>query len=77
LDKSEVYFPPLHIKLSLIEIFVLAVDKDCEGFACLRQKFPKISETKMKEGIFISPQTKQLFRDQDYGTNLNSPERRA
>jgi hypothetical protein len=47
--KLEVYFLPLHIKLSLIEIFVLAVDKDCEGFGYFRQKFPKISETKMKE----------------------------
>jgi hypothetical protein len=26
-----------------------AVDKESEGFAYLRQKFPKISEAKMKE----------------------------
>jgi hypothetical protein len=37
------------------------VDKASEGFAYLRQIFPKISEAKMKEGIFISSQITQLF----------------
>jgi hypothetical protein len=45
-----------------------ALDKEIEGFACLRQKFSKISEAKMKEGIFIGPQIKQLFKDQDCST---------
>jgi hypothetical protein len=31
------------------------VDKEIEGFAYLRKKFSKISEAKMKEGIFIGP----------------------
>jgi hypothetical protein len=34
-----------------------------QGFAYLRQKFPKISEAKKKEGIFIGPQITQLFKD--------------
>jgi len=43
-----------------------AVDKEIEGFAYLRQKFSKISEAEMKEGIFIGPQIKQLFKNQDF-----------
>jgi hypothetical protein len=34
------------------------MDKESKGFAYLRQTLAKISETKMKEGIFIGPQIK-------------------
>jgi len=37
------------------------MDKESEGFAYLRQKFPKIIEAKMKEGIFDGSQITQLF----------------
>jgi hypothetical protein len=37
----------------------------------------KISETKMKEGIFFGPQITQQFEDQDFSAELNSTERRA
>ena len=36
-----------------------------------------MNEAKMKEGIFIGPQIKQLFKDQDFSTKLNTTERRA
>ena len=42
------------------------MDKESKGFTYLRQKFHKISETKMNEGIFFGPQIKQLFEDQDF-----------
>jgi len=42
------------------------MDKESERFACLRQKFPKVSETKRKEGSFVCPQIKQLFEDHDF-----------
>ena len=53
------------------------VDKESEGFAYLRQKFPKISEAKMKEGIFADPHIKELFEDHDFSIKLNATERRA
>jgi len=37
------------------------MDKKSEGFAYLRQKYPKRSEAKMKERIFVDPKIKQLF----------------
>ena len=48
LGKSKIYLPPMHIKLGLIKIYVKAVDKESQGFGYLRQKFPNISDTKLK-----------------------------
>jgi len=53
------------------------MDKQWEGFAYLRQKFPKINETRIKEGIFAGLQIKQLFEDKDLSVNLCSTDRRA
>jgi hypothetical protein len=41
--------PPMHIKLGLIEISIKVIDKEREGFAFLRQKFPRITEAKIKK----------------------------
>jgi hypothetical protein len=71
-DTSKIYLPPLHIKLDLIKISVEAMDKESERFVYLRQTFPKISETKQKEGIFVGPQITHPFEDQDFSTKLNS-----
>jgi hypothetical protein len=51
-----------------------AVDIDSKGFANLRQKFPKISGTKMKEGIFFGSQIKHLFKDHGFSTKSNATE---
>jgi hypothetical protein len=40
----------------LIKIPVKAMDKESEGPAYIRQKFPQISQAKIKEGIFTGPQ---------------------
>ena len=52
------------------------MDKESEGFSYIRQKFSKISQAKIKEGIFTGPQTTQLFEDQDFSAKLNSTGRR-
>jgi hypothetical protein len=44
------------------------MDKSWESFGYLRQKFPIISEIKMKEG----PQITKLFEDQEFSRKLNS-----
>ena len=76
-DKSKICLPPLHIKLGLIKISVKGVDKGSEGFDYLRQTFPKISEAKMKDGIFTDPHITQLFEDQDFIIKLNSRDRKG
>ena len=63
--------------MGLINIFVKDMYNESEGSGYLRQKFPKISSAKKKERIFIGPQIRQLFEDQDFDAKLNSTERRA
>jgi hypothetical protein len=50
--------------------------KISEGFAYLRQKYPKRSEAMMKEGIFVGPIIQQLFEDHDFITKFYATERR-
>jgi len=61
----------------LIKIFVKAVDKESEDFVSLGENFPKINGFRKKEGIFVSPQIKQIFEDQTFITKLNFAERRT
>jgi hypothetical protein len=57
-EKSKIYLLSLHMKLSLIKIFVKTVDKGSEEFVSLRENFPKVSGVKQKERIFFCPQIK-------------------
>jgi hypothetical protein len=68
---------PLYIKLGLKDISVNAIDKLSVGVAYLRQIFPTIYETKMKERIFAAPQITKLFGEKDFRTKLNFKERKA
>ena len=43
--------------------FVKGINKEGKAFRYLRNKFPKISDAKVKEGIFVRPQIHQLMKD--------------
>ncbi|GBO07120.1 hypothetical protein AVEN_66730-1 [Araneus ventricosus] len=60
---EKILLPPLHIKLGLMKNFVKAMECGGSGFQYLRLKFPKMSEAKIKEDIFVEPQIRQLMRD--------------
>ncbi|KAK4874910.1 hypothetical protein RN001_014270 [Aquatica leii] len=75
--KENIYLPPLHIKLGLIKQFVKAVDKTGGAFQFLKTKFPRLSEAKIKEGVFVGPQIRQLFEDSMFIEHLNRKEKRA
>ena len=55
--------------------FVKAMDCDGQGFFYLQRKFPKISDAKIKEEIFIGPQIRELMKDQDIERSLNESEK--
>jgi len=42
---------------------VKGMDNTGHGFEYLRNKFPNVSDTKIKEGIFIGPQIRELMQD--------------
>ena len=48
-DKNKILLPPLHITLGLMNIFVKAMNKHNKGFEYLRDKFPELSDAKLKE----------------------------
>ena len=55
-----VLLPPLHVKLDLMEQFVQAQDQESKVFKCLQTYFPKLSEAKVKAGVFVVPQIKRI-----------------
>ncbi|GBL93977.1 hypothetical protein AVEN_76698-1 [Araneus ventricosus] len=53
---------PLHIKLGLVKILAKAMDKNGPAFKYLHEKFSRLSVAKIKVGVFVGTQIKQLFR---------------
>jgi hypothetical protein len=54
----------MHLKLGLTKISVKAMNQEEVAFAYLREKFPRLSEAKLKEGIFIGPQIRDVIKDE-------------
>ncbi|UYV81267.1 hypothetical protein LAZ67_20000589 [Cordylochernes scorpioides] len=77
IDSENIYLPPLHIELGLMKNFVKAMDRNASGFAYLKQKFYSISEAKIKEGIFVGPQIRELQKDGNFQNSLNEVEAAA
>ena len=75
--KEKIILPPLHIKLGLMKQFVKALKHDKQAFLYLKKKFPKISDAKIKEGIFVGPQIRQLIFDNDFQAAMEESELRA
>ena len=76
-DPQKILLPPLHIKLGLMNNFVKALDKTKAGFKYLYEKFPRLSEAKIKEGVFLGPQIRELLRDGNFDHLLHGKEKKA
>jgi len=57
--------------------FVKGMDKSGRGFQYVRNKIPNVSDAKIKEGIFIGPQIRELMQDKQFDEDLNETERNA
>jgi len=69
-----IFLSPLYIKLGLMENFVRGIDKTGRGFEYLRNKFPNVSDAKIKEGIFIGPHIRELIKDKEFYEDLHETE---
>ncbi|UYV83317.1 hypothetical protein LAZ67_23000493 [Cordylochernes scorpioides] len=76
-EAENIYLPPLHIKLGLMKNFIKAMDRNTSGFAYLKQKCSSISDAKIKEGIFVGPQIRELLQDGNFQNSLNEVEAAA
>jgi hypothetical protein len=65
-NPEKVFLSPLHIKLGLMKNFVKAMDKNGAEFMYLKHKFPRLSDAKITEGIFVGPQIRQLIKDEQW-----------
>lgn len=70
---SKILMPPVHIKLGLIKNFVVAVIKSGNEAALnyLKGLFPRISNEKIKAGIFIGPDIRKMMKDINFDATLN------
>ena len=72
---EKIFLPPL--QLGLMKNFVQGMDKTGHGFEHVRNKFPNVSDAKIKEGIFVGPQIRELMQDTQFDEDLNWIERNA
>jgi hypothetical protein len=54
----------MHLKLGLMKNFVTAMNQEEAAFTYLREKFHRLREAKLKEGIFFGPQIRDLIKDE-------------
>lgn len=76
-ERDKVIFPSLHIKLGLMKQFVKALDSNGSCFSYLRSKFPKLTDAKVKDKVFVAPQIRKLFKDVEFDNAMNSIKRKA
>ena len=76
-DPKDVLLPPLHIKLGLMKNFVKGMNQEGRAFKYIREKFPKLSDAKVKEGIFVGPQIRELVKDPAFDQVLEGKEKEA
>ncbi|GBM46312.1 hypothetical protein AVEN_88006-1 [Araneus ventricosus] len=76
-EPHKIIIHPLHIKLGLMKNLVKAMDKNGPAFKYPHEKFPRLSVAKIKEGVFVGPQIKQLFRDPKFEKSLRSKEKQV
>lgn len=76
-EADKILLPPLHIKLGLIKNFVKAMDRTSPAFRYLHEKFPRLSEAKIKEGVFVGPQIRELFKDDRFNNLLQGNAKQA
>ena len=53
------------------------MDRTSKGFAYLKIQFPRVSDAKIKEGICIRPQIRDLTSVQNFDEQLNNIKKAA
>lgn len=76
-DPKKVLIPPLHLKLGLMKQFVKALDKDSAAFKYLQDLFPKLSEAKVRAGVFVGPQIRKIIQCKEFSLKLTRVQKAA
>ena len=67
----------MHLKPGLMKNFVKAMNQGEAAFTYLWEMFPRQSEAKLKEGIFIGTQIRDVIKDEYFDKLLQGDEKSA
>ena len=76
-EPGNILLPAMHLRLGLMKNSVKAMNREAAAFTDLREKFPRLSEAKLREGIFIGPQIRDLIKDEYFDKLLQGDEKAA
>jgi hypothetical protein len=76
-DPSKLLLPSMHLKLGLMKNYVKAMNQEEAALTYLREQIPKLNEAKLKEGIFIDLQIRDLVKDEYFNKLLQGDEKAA
>jgi hypothetical protein len=54
---------------------LIAMDQNSAGCMYLKSKFPRTSDAKIKEGVFVGPQGRELIQDVKFENQLSEVEK--
>lgn len=77
--KENIIVPPLHIKLGIMTQFVKAVGRQGNERAIdyLDAMFPKLSRSKVEEGVFVGPQIRKVMHSDAFKQYLTCDQKTA
>jgi hypothetical protein len=76
-SSGENFSVPFTHKIVNHENFVKRVEKTVRGLPYVRNKFPNVSDVKIKQGKFIVSQIRKLMQNKQFDEELNETERNA
>ena len=76
-EPNKVILPPLHIKLGLMKQFVKALNREGDCFKYLGEKCSGLPEAKLKEGVFVGPDSCRLMKDKAFESKMQDNEKEA
>jgi hypothetical protein len=60
-----------------VKNFVKAMKQEEAAFTYLRKNFPRLNEAKLKEGVFIGPQIRDLIKEEYFDKLIPGDEKAA
>lgn len=76
-NPKDIIIPPLHIKLGGYTSWAKTLKEDGKARAYLKQKFPKISDEKLRQGVLDGPHIRALLLDENFTSVLTPAEKRS
>ena len=66
LSQNNIFVPQLHVKLGLVKTFTKSLNNRESAMSFLKDKFCKLSATKVQEGVFTGRDIGQQIKDESF-----------